>query len=848
MSTPKLSLEEALQEWAKAPHDYESVVNTQRSAAVDRFPLSGWPTMAVEDYALGIPGKAGFCYWMEFRATDLGGIGGGSARKHLIFRRASGEWWYQPRYSSLEEAWEAIRAGFVRAFELAAAGSFAEISEVAALDQGPALSAKALSIYFPDDFIPIFSHAHQGHFWDLLGGTGELEWGPLGSRRLLELAWSRPEFAGWKPIDIEQFLYFWAHPRETRRVVKIAPGADAKYWPECKAGGYICVGWDAVGSLLDFETKDEFRARFHDAYGAEYSTESKLSAKANEVWTLRELEPGDIVVANHGTSQVLAIGTVVDPGYEWRDDRPEFKHCVRVSWDEKFAGQIEPIKSLATVTVATVPNSTYQRIVKGTGGTPASPQIVEPIFEDIEEALTRKGQVILYGPPGTGKTYQGSRFAVWWLRKCARAADADVLLASTEAFDKAERELATVKLPQRVWWVVANEKEWSWDQLPAGETITYRYGRFRKNYAQLQVGDLVLGYQSAPDKRIVALAQIAEGLHDVNGELKITIKSIVKIGNGITYDELIKDPILADSEPIRTRNQGTLFALSEAEAAHALAILADRNPGLPIPQPDEAEVGHLTRVTFHPSYTYEDFVEGYRPIDDGSSQLVLRLKDGVFKRICRAAIERPSETYLLFIDEINRGNIPKIFGELITLLERDKRKTAVLLPQSQEQLPVPENVYIIGTMNTADRSIRLLDAALRRRFAFVEFLPDLAPLAGASVDGLALDVLLRELNRRITDNVGREKQIGHSFLLRSDGLPVTDADELARRFRQDILPLLQEYAYDDYTALAQYVGPGIVDAKEQRIRADVLKDSAALVAALRTFFDPKADQTPPPAV
>ena len=350
----------------------------------------------------------------------------------------------------------------------------------------------------------------------------------------------------------------------------------------------------------------------------------------------------------------------------------------------------------------------------------------------------------------------------------------------------------------------------------------------------------MIGYQANPDKRIVALARIHEGLHPVDGDPKITLEHVASISNGLTWDELVKDPVLGTSEPIRFRNQGTLFALTSDEASHLTSLLSERNPGLPGLETEEGRIGQLTRVTFHPSYTYEDFVEGFKPIETGNGQLVLRMTDGIFKTVCQAAQAQPDKTFLLVIDEINRGNIPKIFGELITLLEMDKRGMTVMLPQSRHPFSVPPNLRIIGTMNTADRSIKLLDAALRRRFAFFELMPEPEVLAGGVIQGgLDLEVFLGALNQRIAQAESREKQIGHSYLLLANGQPVSDPDEFARRFRHELLPLLQEYAYEDYGELLGYIGPGLVDAKEQRFRTDVLSDAAALVNALRDEFMPK---------
>jgi 5-methylcytosine-specific restriction enzyme B len=179
--------------------------------------------------------------------------------------------------------------------------------------------------------------------------------------------------------------------------------------------------------------------------------------------------------------------------------------------------------------------------------------------------------------------------------------------------------------------------------------------------------------------------------------------------------------------------------------------------------------------------------------------------------------------------------VAKVFGELITLLEKDKRGMLVTLPQSKDSFRIPPNVYLLGTMNTADRSIKLLDTALRRRFAFIEMRPNIEVLRGVKVGTLPLDDFLEELNRRIAKTEGREKQIGHSFLLEGDE-PITDPDEFARRFRQEILPLLQEYCYDDYSALASYVGTKLVDKDAQMIDQERLADTDALLAALEEEF------------
>ena len=236
--------------------------------------------------------------------------------------------------------------------------------------------------------------------------------------------------------------------------------------------------------------------------------------------------------------------------------------------------------------------------------------------------------------------------------------------------------------------------------------------------------------------------------------------------------------------------------------------------------------GLLRMCTFHPSYGYEDFIEGYRPVQGPGGALHFKLTDGIFKQLCSDATQAPELHFFLVVDEINRGDIPRIFGELLTLLEQDKRGKTVHLPVSGERFSVPDNVRIIGTMNTADRSIALLDTALRRRFGFVELMPDPAVLGNAVVaDSIPLGAWLTALNERICQHIGRDArnlQVGHSYLMQG-GRPVTGFDAFVRVLGEDIIPLLEEYCYEDYAALARILGETLVDESRKRIRHELLE-------------------------
>lgn len=206
--------------------------------------------------------------------------------------------------------------------------------------------------------------------------------------------------------------------------------------------------------------------------------------------------------------------------------------------------------------------------------------------------------------------------------------------------------------------------------------------------------------------------------------------------------------------------------------------------------------GRISFVTFHQSYGYEDFVEGLRPELNKDGQVSYHVRPGIFREACKAA-ESSTENHVLIIDEINRANISKVFGELITLLEHDKRAgetnaITVTLPSSGASFSVPKNLYVIGTMNTADRSIALLDTALRRRFDFEELQPDYTTLPEKQVGGVDLRVMLQAINDRIEYLYDRDHTIGHAYFMSVNSL--ADLDMV---FRRKVIPLLQEYFYED---------------------------------------------------
>ncbi|MPL68668.1 hypothetical protein SDC9_14396 [bioreactor metagenome] len=258
--------------------------------------------------------------------------------------------------------------------------------------------------------------------------------------------------------------------------------------------------------------------------------------------------------------------------------------------------------------------------------------------------------------------------------------------------------------------------------------------------------------------------------------------------------------------------------------------------------------------TFHQSYGYEEFIEGIKPIfsDDESAELKYNIEKGLFYVACQKALnltgfngtlnefcklskeerkpyfDNSDSKYAIMIDEINRGNISKIFGELITLIEDTKRlgskdELIIELPYSKEKFGVPSNLYIIGTMNTADRSIALMDTALRRRFHFEEMMPNLDVVKSITVENIEIYKLLDNINKRIEYLYDRDHTIGHAYFMGLENVNENKKKiELDNIFRNKIIPLLQEYFYDDWEKIRMVLGDGFI--KKQKFESSIFDE------------------------
>jgi MoxR-like ATPase len=367
--------------------------------------------------------------------------------------------------------------------------------------------------------------------------------------------------------------------------------------------------------------------------------------------------------------------------------------------------------------------------------------------------------------------------------------------------------------------------------------ISRKAGEIFDFYQNIKKGDIVI---VAEGKRVLAIGEV-KGEYEHNSQYDFShyrpVKWILEDVKSFSMEEGLQTAVF----PIVTTEyiafiEGLVLEAKQQQEQEIKSLLTSKNVILFGPpgtgktyQLKEKLFRHFTNLvsdavseryvftTFHQSLSYEDFVEGIKPeVQQKTGHVAYKVKPGIFKEIADKAAKDPKLDYAIFIDEINRGNVSAIFGELITLIEDDKRKGAAhelfcTLPYSKEKFSVPQNLYIIGTMNTADRSIEALDTALTRRFSLVEMLPQ--PKAIKNHPDLDVDLpqLLAVINRRLERLLDRDHQIGHSYLM-SVADSADPLQELKKVFANKILPLLQEYFYGNYGKIGAILGKGFVHA------------------------------------
>ena len=406
---------------------------------------------------------------------------------------------------------------------------------------------------------------------------------------------------------------------------------------------------------------------------------------------------------------------------------------------------------------------------------------------------------ILYGPPGTGKTYQTINKAV--------------SIASQEFNLNQERDLVKKEYQRLV---------------DAGQIV------FTTFHQSMSYEDFVEGIKPEIEEDSegvkTVIYEIKKGIFREISEnaQKVKLQS-EEVSGEYTFEDAWDDLLSESGEHI---NREQFMMLGIQTIGMGLNIIAITDKGNLKVQPQSSKEAREYTVSFSrakklqeafPDLTViKNIDKEFRAVIGGSNSTaywaVLKYINDKIKGKTKSTTQEiplPPVPYVLIIDEINRGNVSQIFGELITLIEEDKRvgnaeELQLTLPYSKTRFGVPANLYIIGTMNTADRSVEALDTALRRRFNFVEMLPNHEILEGKEIGGIALDQLLSVLNKRIEILLDRDHTIGHSYLIN-----VQSEEDLKYAFKNNIIPLLQEYFYGDYEKTGLVLGTGFFEESEK---------------------------------
>ena len=737
-----------------------------------------------------------FCYWLESKTVELGSIWGGSSYKFGIYRYdkrpdnpsvvVSDEeyaWYKKYNASNKDEAFEIVLKAIVTIAESALSGNLEAIEEENTF--GNVVKWKIAFLYANEMLLPIYKR-------DMLEKVAsKLGYSDSAKAKIYELQHFLMSQKGGKDLfDFYDELLAIIEAEPSNKKTKVwlfAPGENACMWDECKDSQTMCLGWDLIGDLSEFNNKEELTKALQVAYQKE---DASFKNDSLALWQfVHDIHPGDIVYAKKGINKIIGRG-VVESDYYYDGALSTYRHIRKVKWTH-YGDWDYPAHKLVLKTLTGI--SKYPDFVRNLN------------------------DIVVEGNPIT--TTQST---------------------STKHY----------------WWLVAAPEVWKFSDINVGEVIEYTLlnengnkRRVYQNFLDAKAGDIVIGYASTPTLQVVALGEIAKD----TDEQHLYFRKTEQLLNPIDYSIIKGYEELRSMECMAGGGRGTLFKVTEDEYQLLMELIRKENPILTSGSIDiytderflnevymsasdlqklkalikkkqniilqgapgvgktftaerlaytlmgEIDKQRVEMVQFHQNYSYEDFILGYKPNVDGGFEL----KHGVFYKFCKKALNTPDKDFFFIIDEINRGNLSKIFGELLMLIENSYRGKEIKLAYTDELFTVPKNLYIIGMMNTADRSLAMIDYALRRRFSFFEMYPGFATegfksyqlsLANERLDKLIQGI--QALNEVISsdDSLGNGFCIGHSYFCNQTEFSM---EWLENVVEYDIEPMLKEYWFDD---------------------------------------------------
>lgn len=757
------------------------------------FSIEKLRNLTLEEYT-NLNKDNSFCYWIESKTDPLGSFWGGSSYKLGIYKYNKipdaedprimfddeNAWYSKYGATNREEAFQIVKETIIKIAEAAKEGKYEIIDEINEL--GNSYKWKIAFLYSDEKLIPFYKKGYLFTIAEELGqefkkraSVSKIQrylMSQQGDKDIYEFAdelWKIVESK--KPISNsdDEDVKYWIY----------APGDGASEWQRCLDTSTICLGWDELGDYRQFNSQDEIRDKLR-----EYLKKPNSSFKNDSlaVWNfLNTIKPGDVIIAKKGIDKILGRG-IVDGDYEYDENQERYPNIRKVKWIN-------------------------------TGEWDAPKQIVQKTLTDITSFKDLVKQI-------------------------------NGLIGGKDPKDKSQ-----------YWWLVASPNVWKFSNIKEGETIDFTikndngsYRPKKKNFENAKAGDLVIGYESTPHQKIVALLKVER---ESNWK-DIIFRKLKDLRIPLEWSDFKDLQELEEMEFLKNQ-MGTLFKLSSEEykfLIHLINNIDKQNPPIPLNEiytkedflnqvflsedelkelinllrhkqniilqgapgvgktftakrlaylmMEEKDQSRVDIVQFHQNFSYEDFIMGYKPTPEGAFELI----DGKFIEFCRKAKENPENDYFFIIDEINRGNLSKIFGELLMLIEKGYRGEYIELAYNKQPFAVPKNIYLIGMMNTADRSLAMIDYALRRRFAFFPMQPGFDKESfrneiAKSTDERVPKIIeaVKKLNEEITkdDTLGDGFCIGHSYFCD----PKPNEDWIENIVKYEICPMLDEYWFDN---------------------------------------------------
>ena len=605
-----------------------------------------------------------------------------------------------------------------------------------------------------------------------------------------------------------QLLSDMANEKSSINYWVYAPGEQADMWEEFYNKGIMGLGWDNLGDLTKYKSKDAIATKLIRINKS--ATNENNNAISNYSFA-NDMNIGDIVFAKKGRRELIGYG-IVKSDYYFDERRNSYKSCRKVEWLKKGNWDIDFALALKTLTIITKyksdnPDFNYYyemllAIINGSNKT--------GVLQNKNTALN----TILYGPPGTGKTYTT-------IEKAISIANPEFNLDQERSIIKSEYE-RLVKEGQIVFTTF--HQSMSYEDFVEGikpiepdkdgDPVIYRVenGIFKHLCIEASY-EIVKTSNSKLSEKVLDMSYFYDKFVE-SVEEKLLKGEVVKIKTKQGLEILIESVNENGNIYLKPFNGAGTYIVSKKRALKLQSEINNLN-----------EISNFTRYVNgnNPTYLWAvlNAIDQFRGNTTTNSKSRIQSfedkKEAVLSLSNVDYSNTNGKSFVLIIDEINRGNVSQIFGELIALLEEDKRlgkseALEVILPYSKTKFGVPPNLYILGTMNTADRSVEALDTALRRRFVFDEILPNYSiDKLNYNFAGIKAGDILKTINNRLEKLLDKDHLIGHSYFIIQDN--EKPKDKLMNSFYKNIIPLLQEYFYGDFGKIGLVLGQGFVNIK-----------------------------------